>query len=265
LKNTPLVSIVTPSFNSDRFIEATVESVLRQDYPSVEHIVVDGCSTDRTLEILSAYPHLHVVSEPDKGQTDALIKGFGLARGKIFAWLNSDDFYYPGAIASAVEVLEATGAALVYGSCDVIDESGELRETRSALPYDFQQELEWGSKIMQPAAFFTRAAFESCGGLDPEVSFAMDYDLWLKLGKRFPVERIDRVVAAFRVTCGQRSMHPDAMPEVRRIARRHGAPFLSWRYLHRMEMRRPRLARQLYRVRRLLDLVRAPMARRGAR
>ncbi len=265
MKPSPLVTVVTPSFNSKQFIETTIRSVVEQEYPNVEHIVVDGGSTDETLELLAAFPHLRIISEPDDGQTDALIKGFALAEGEVLAWLNSDDFYYPGAISSAVEVLEATGAALVHGGCDVVDESGDILENRSALPFDFQRELEWGSKIMQPAAFFTREAYERCGGFDPSVLYAMDYDLWLKLGKAFPVHQIDRTFAAFRVRSGQRSAEAAVMPEVRRVARKHGAPFLSWRYLYHSETRHPRLAPHLYRLRHLQDIARAITDPKGAR
>lgn len=254
----PLVSIVTPSLNSGLFIEQAITSVLGQDYPEVEHIVADGGSSDRTPEVLARYPHLRVVSGPDTGQTDALIKGFRLAQGDVLAWLNADDFYYPGAIATAVSTLETTAASLVYGGCDVVDESGAILETREPLPWDFQRELEWGSKIMQPAAFFTRQAYERCGGLDEGISLAMDYDLWLKLGRSARVERIDRTLAAFRLTSGQRSSNlGEVAREVRRIARKHGAPFLSWRYLARAEQRHPRLSPLLYRVRYAQDRVRS--------
>jgi len=258
----PLVSIVTPSLNSGRFIEQTIRSVLEQSHPDIEHIVVDGGSTDTTPDVLSRYPHLHVATGPDGGQTDALIRGFRLARGDVLAWLNADDFYYPGAVATAVSTIEDTRAGLVYGACDVVDESGALVETRPPHPYDFRRELEWGSKIMQPTAFFTREAYAECGGLDPDVSLAMDYDLWLKLGRTARVEPIDRTLAAFRLTPGQRSGDGGAVAqEVRRIARRHGAPFLSWRYLARAERQHPRLAPFLYRVRYVQDRIRSVRSR----
>src|SRR5688572_1037654 len=101
----PLVSIVTPSLNQGRYLDEAIRSVQGQDYPRLEHVVVDGGSTDETLDVLRRHPHLRWVSEPDGGQSDAVNKGFRLARGEIFGWLNADDYYLPGAVAAAVAVL----------------------------------------------------------------------------------------------------------------------------------------------------------------
>ena len=123
----PLVSIVTPSFNQGRFLEATIQSVLNQDYVNVEYIVVDGGSTDNCVDILKKYSDqlAHWMSEPDAGQTDAINKGFSLATGEIFAWLNSDDIYRPGAISEAVAYLQDhPNEGMIYGDADFIDENG---------------------------------------------------------------------------------------------------------------------------------------------
>ena len=125
----PLVSILTPSYNQGRFLEQTIQSVLSQDFPDMEYIIVDGGSTDDSVEIIKRYANRLAwwVSETDQGQTDAINKGFAHASGEIFAWLNSDDTYQPGAITQAVESLLAhPEASLVYGDANLIDEHGRL-------------------------------------------------------------------------------------------------------------------------------------------
>src|SRR5579862_2592962 len=125
----PLVTIVTPSYNQGRFIRATIESVLSQDYPNVEYIVMDGGSTDDTASIVTPYlDRLTFISESDRGQSHAINKGFALARGSIVAWLNSDDLFLPGAISRAVEAFRARpDAAAVYGKGYQIDETGGIK------------------------------------------------------------------------------------------------------------------------------------------
>ena len=118
----PLVSVVTPSLNQAAYIEEAILSVRKQDYPRIEHIVVDGGSTDGTLEILGRYRHLLWSSEPDEGQADALNKGFARARGTVLGWLNADDRYLPGAVSAAVAALAETGSALVHGGWRQVDE-----------------------------------------------------------------------------------------------------------------------------------------------
>src|SRR5258708_17772127 len=116
------ISIITPSYNQGRFIEDAIQAVLAQDYPDFEHIIVDNCSSDNTLEILRKYPHLKWVSEPDEGQSDALNKGFGLSGGEVLGWLNCDDFYLPGAFHAAAEALRDEEIHGVYSDlkfCDI--------------------------------------------------------------------------------------------------------------------------------------------------
>lgn len=182
----PLVSIITPSFNQANFLEETIHSVLSQDYPHLEYIIVDGGSTDGSLEIIQRYADRLAwwVSEPDRGQTDAINKGFDNARGEVFAWLNSDDTYLPGAIAQAVACLQAhPEAALVYGDANLVDEQGGILGAFPARQTNLRRMLRGSVHIPQQASFFRGNLWQKVGPLDPNFYFAMDYDLWLRLAR----------------------------------------------------------------------------------
>lgn len=229
----PLVSIVTPSLDQGRFLAAAIRSVAEQDYPRLEHIVVDGGSSDETLEVLRASHGVRWISEPDEGQADAINKGFALAEGEVLAWLNADDLYLPGAVTAAVEALAAAGAGLVYGGWTQIGEDGELLREVRAHPFDYRELLEVRNFIAQPSAFFTREALERAGGLDASYRYALDYELWLRLAKSTRVTTVDRPLAAFRLHEGSKtvSQYRDFWPETHRASRRHGGRYFSpmWR------------------------------------
>ncbi len=199
-KTEPLVSIITPSYNQGAFIEETIKSVAAQDYPNVEHIVVDGGSTDNTVEILKQYgSSVKWVSEPDSGQTDAIIKGFAMSGGEILAWLNSDDTYLPGAISRAVQALnKRPGAGMVYGRVFFTDSSGETLGEYPTGPFDITR-LPAVTFICQPSTFFTRSAFYGAGGLDRTLNYAMDFDFWLRLSKKYAVEYVPGVRSTYRL------------------------------------------------------------------
>ena len=219
------MSVVTPSLDQGRYIEQAIESVLAQDYPRIEHVVVDGGSTDGTVDILRRYSHLDWVSEPDAGQAAALNKGFRRARGEILGWLNADDYYLPGAVTAAVAVLRESGCALVHGGWRRVGENGELLGDVSAVPFDLRRQLEVANAVAQPGSFFTRAAFEAVGCIDEGLHYAMDYELWLRLGERFDVRHVDRVLAAYRYHPRSKSVadYRRFAAETWRAGRRHGA------------------------------------------
>jgi glycosyltransferase involved in cell wall biosynthesis len=233
VQDLPLVSIVTPSFDQGRYIEATIRSVLEQDYPRIEHIVVDGGSTDETLEVLRRYDHLRWVSEPDRGQAHALNKGFALATGDLFGWLNSDDVYLPGAISAAVEMMRMTGCGLAHGGWSQIDEDGRLVRELPPIPFDYRLQLEVRNAVSQPGTFFTREAFETVGGVDERFRYAMDYELWLRIGARFEVRHVERTLAAHRLHPTSKTVAESAgfSSETWRAARSHGARLRSPLYL----------------------------------
>ena len=252
----PLVSIVTPSLNQGPFIDEAIRSVLEQDYPAIEHIVVDGGSTDGTLGVLRGHPALRWVSEPDGGQADAVNKGFRMARGSIFGWLNADDYYLPGAVAAAVGLLRESGCGLVHGGWRQIEEDGSIIMDVPVRPFDYQHLLEVANGIAQPGAFFTREAFEAVGGLDVRYRYAMDYELWLKLGKSFEVRHVDRILAAYRYHPVSKSVaeYPQFWPETRRASREHGSRFFSPMYT---DYYLPRYRPNLYRLLLATRLLRA--------
>jgi glycosyltransferase involved in cell wall biosynthesis len=187
MQELPLVTIITPSYNQGRFIEETILSVLTQDYPNIEYIVMDGGSTDHTLDILRKYEdRLSWYSEKDKGQTDAINKGLRLAKGEILAYLNSDDTYLPGAITRAVQYLTSENPDLqfVYGEGYHITAEGEIIERYPTKPYDFQYLAET-CYICQPTTFWKRDVIEKIGLFDENLYYAMDYDYWIRIAKQY--------------------------------------------------------------------------------
>ena len=237
----PLVTVVTPCLNQARFLEEAIHSVLEQDHPRIEHVVVDGGSTDGSLDVLARYDHVTWVSEPDRGQSDALRKGFELAHGSIFGWLNADDVYLPGAVSRSVAALRSSGAGLAYGGYRVLHENGETAFDIDAHAFDFDLLLNSKNFVPQPSAFFTRDAYEAVGGVDARYHYAMDYDLWVRIAKRYPVTVVDGLLSGFRFQQESKSV-VDAdrfYPEMRAISRRNGGRFFSPMYLHRLPERSP--------------------------
>ena len=183
MPTTPLVTIVTPSFNQARFLEQTMRSVLEQDYPNIEYIVVDGGSSDGSIDLIKSYADRLSwwVSEKDHGQAEAINKGFARAKGEIVAWINSDDYYMLGAISSAVkELADNPQVGMVYGNVRVVDETEKVL---NQLTYG-----DWGLAdlmsfhiIGQPAVFMRRSVLEKAGYLDQSYHLLLDHQLWIRL------------------------------------------------------------------------------------
>ena len=227
----PRISIVTASFNQARFIRDTIESVLAQGYTDVEHIVVDGMSTDDTAQILKNYSHLKVVREPDRGQGDAINKGFALATGDIFAFLNSDDTLLPGALDRvAAEIDPAQGRHVVMGRCRFVDEKGRFHGVEHpSLFVDHADVLKiWnGHSIPQPAVFFTREAWETSGPMDPDERLVLDYDLFCRMSRIYPFHPIDQVLATYRLHADSKTSGMDdrkRLEESVRVSRKYWGP-----------------------------------------
>ena len=197
----PLVSIITPSYNQGKFIRETIESVLTQDYANIEYIIVDGKSTDNSLDIIREYEgRLVYISENDHGQSDAINKGFKMAHGEIIAWLNSDDVYEPGCIRRAVEEFERNDRlGLVYGDGYIIDEnSSKLKVFEYTQEFDYWKLINFWDYIMQPATFFRTEMLKRVGYLDVNLHYCMDWDLWIKLAAISEVKYIPELLACSR-------------------------------------------------------------------
>ena len=228
----PLVSIVTPSYNQAQFIEATIQSVLAQDYPEVEYIIIDGGSTDGSVEIIRRYASRLAgwVSEPDHGQTDAINKGFAQAHGEILAWLNSDDVYLPGAITQAVGFLQShPEVGMVYGDATFINAEGAEIGHFPARQTDYARLRRGYVHIPQQASFFRAQLWRKVGPLDPSFYFAMDYDLWVRLSRLAPLVYVPSPWASFRLHGAGKTIAADdrCWPEMLRVHRREGGSWLS--------------------------------------
>ena len=198
----PLVSIVTPSFNQVRYLEATIKSVLSQGYPHIEYLIVDGGSTDGTVDIIKTYESKLAwwVSEKDKGQTDAINKGFARARGEVLAWINSDDTYEPGAISAAVRYLqEHPNLGMVYGDCNFINEDGRVIGKFGSAQTSYRLLRQGYAHIPQQTMFFRSDLWKQVGPLDPSFYFAMDYDLWTRIAARSEIKYVPQTWANFRL------------------------------------------------------------------
>ena len=228
----PKVSIITPSFDQARFLEQTMRSVLEQDYPNIEYIVIDGGSSDGSLEIIQNYADrlAYWQSQKDKGQTDAINQGFARATGEILAWLNSDDILYPGAVSSAVRQLrDHPEVGMVYSDCHWINAQGKVIGNFPAAQTDLKKLRRGYVHIPQQTAFFRADLWRKVGPLDDGFYFAMDYDLWTRLAERAPLLYVPELWAAFRLHEGAKSIAADdrCWPEMLRVHYRDGGKKVS--------------------------------------
>lgn len=192
--NQPLVSIITPSYNQASYIEDTLRSVLFQDYPNIEYLVIDGGSTDGSQEIIRRYADqlAYWVSEPDQGQADAINKGLKRASGEIIAWINSDDFYYGcNVVSQAVGMFEAEpDLGMVYGNGVMVDAEGRLLDWHSYRQYTLSDLLSF-NVLLQPAVFMRHTAVWQAGYLRAESHLILDHELWVRIAAAYPIRHVD--------------------------------------------------------------------------
>jgi glycosyltransferase involved in cell wall biosynthesis len=224
----PRVSVMTPSFKQAGYIEETIRSVLLQGYPNLEYIIVDGGSTDGTVDIIRKYePWLRYwVSRRDRGQTHAINKGWRKASGDVIAYINSDDCYAQGTLARAAEAFTANpGAGLIYGKATIVDEKGRPLREWEAFPFDLKSMFLGLNMVPQPSAFYTKAALDTVGYLDEQWNMIMDYEFVIRVGIRFPTVFLPITLSTFRDHSHSKT---STMPEaaIRELSR-FGAAFFA--------------------------------------
>jgi len=239
----PRISIITPSYNQAGFIDKTIQSVINQDYPNFEYIIVDGGSTDETLSILKKYGNkIRWISEKDNGQSDAINKGLKMATGKIVAYLNSDDTYNANTLKKvAIFFKNNPEKKWVYGKCKIIDkESNEIRKPITwyknwlLKKYSYPKLIS-ENFISQPATFWKRELHKEFGYFDRNEKFCMDYEFWLRIGKKYPAGVINSYLANFRYHSGSKSGGVDKkqFQDELRLAKKYGKGHSIFLLLHR--------------------------------
>lgn len=230
----PLVSIVTPSYNQGRFIEQAILSVKDQEYPNIEHIIVDGGSSDHTLDVIRKYVgtyRMRYISEPDNGQADAVNKGFGLAKGDIIGWLNSDDMYFArDTVRHVVEAFHAYPSAhIIFGDMVLINEVGVILKVLCFPPFRYSRMLR-GDYIGQPATFLRRSVVQN-HRLNVSLHFAMDYEFWLRLGRTCRFRHVNLLLAADRNHSARKILarREEMVRESIEVRRQYGQDF-GWVY-----------------------------------
>jgi glycosyltransferase involved in cell wall biosynthesis len=231
-----LVSIITPVLNGVKYLEDCIQSVLSQTYPHIEHIFIDGGSTDGTLEMLRSYQakypeRIRVISEPDRSAGEAWNKGLRMAKGEIFGWLGSDDIYEPDTIQTVMEFFRKNpDAYFVFGGCNFINEKGEIIGKAQIKDFDLKEAINDTCYIPCPSAFYRREIIKKVGSMDTTIN-ACDLDYWIRVGKVFQIHRIEKLLSNFRLhkdsVSGSKEAGKMYALEGYIISRRHGGRIFS--------------------------------------
>jgi len=253
----PLVSIVTPSYNQAQFIEDTILSVKNQGYPNIEHIIVDGKSTDKTLEILKKHEgtyNMYWISEPDNGQADAINKGFSMVKGEIVGWLNSDDVYYDEETISYIvkSFQQREVINVLYGDSLLISKDNLILKLECKPTFSYKRLLR-SCYLIQPSVFFRKNIVERYK-LDTSLDFVMDYEYWLRLGKKYSFYHVNKILSGDRNHQRRKIIaQRDLMKkEGIRIKEKYGQKFDFTYYLGRME---DKIISGIYRLKGIRELI----------
>lgn len=221
----PVVTVITPAYNQGHFLRETIESVLAQDYPHIEYIVLNDGSTDNTEELLKEYTgRIQWETQKNMGQTPTINKGWAMTKGRIITWLNSDDTFLPGAVRKAVDYLiEHPETGVVFGDTILTEADGTpVRNSPPQPPFDYMRFLtNCNNTVSQPSAYIRREVIEKVGELDPHYYYFMDWDLWLRCGLYFRIDHIEDLMSTYR-------LHAESKTVAQSIK---AAPELEYMYL----------------------------------
>jgi len=235
MPQSPLISILTPSYNQGAFIEQTIQSVLAQNDSCVEHIVIDGGSTDETVAILTRYPHLKWISEKDRGQGDSLNKGLAMATGELVGWINSDDFYAPDVFRRVRQAFEDRSVRWLIGDVVNYYQASTAEHCIPSPTVTYERLIHDPDILRQQGAFFRADLLREVGGWDPELYMVMDLDLWLRMARIQAPIMLHEKTAFWRMHPDQKSglaRHGLQTREIDRVLDRYGVP-TAIRFRHR--------------------------------
>ncbi len=230
------ISIITPSFNQGNFIEETILSVMNQDYENYEHIIIDGGSSDNTIDILTKYKHLIWISEKDDGQSDAFNKGLKLASGDIIGWINSDDYYKENIFRNVSAHFSDESVGWIVGNTVNYYEAIDYLEHEKTIEVTYNKLINDPGMTRQPGAFYRKSILEIVGGLNKDNHLSMDYELWLNLTKISSPKMVDEFYSYFRIhsmqkTSGKTLVH--SIKEIERVLRNENLSSFRIKYIMR--------------------------------
>lgn len=224
MANPPLFSIITITLNSEKYLAEAIESIIAQAYPNKEHIIIDGGSSDGTLEIIKSYKdRVRWISEPDAGISDAMNKGIDMARGDVISHLHSDDIYKGGTLEKVAEAFfNSPGKKWLVGNGEYVDEDGKKIRTTKINSYRYDK-LKKHNFLFHPSIFIKKEIFSHVGYFNTDYKYAMDYDMWLRLGRDYEPILITGVLSSFRTHAGSLSTAAgvDALGEEYQIRKRN--------------------------------------------